>query len=61
MKRAKIFFNSCFTIAFTGLIAFSLNAQSCADGSYSYDDDILPILTASCGLVWVMLRLPVAH
>lgn len=27
----------------------TVTAQSCSDGSYSYDDDIAPILNANCG------------
>jgi len=39
----------CFVTVLAIFLSTNLSAQSCADGSYSFDDDIAPILTAKCG------------
>lgn len=44
----KNFTKTFFSLAFSIFIAANVNSQSCSDGTFSYDDDVLSILTAKC-------------
>ena len=46
LRKAKFIFG---TVIFIFGVFQNLHSQSCADGSFSYDNDILPILAAKCG------------